>query len=97
VTNLIIRSLHDDSSTVFLNGVRIYNNNITQDPRGHASLATGLINHDGRQYLQGTYPNLNPNRLTVGRNRLAVVVHPNGNTEDTFGNHCAACLVTMGT
>jgi hypothetical protein len=72
--SLIVQSLHDDGSAVYLNGTLVATFNTTNElgvPFAYTDLADGAIGDDGTTYHASNIVN----SLVVGVNTLAVEVH----------------------
>gem|GEM_PF-378434 len=77
ITNLICRLKRDDGAVVWLNGQRLYMDNIAGDPVLYSTLATQAAPDDGANWNEVNIP---PTALVEGTNVLAVEMHQSSAT-----------------
>ena len=70
---VLLRVLRDDGAIAYLNGAEVYRDNMPPGPVNY--LTTALVALDPPQESTFYATNVNPNRLVVGTNLLAVEVH----------------------
>ena len=73
VSNVLLRVMRDDGAIAYLNGTEIFRNNMTNGPVNYLTRALTAVGGADESTFYPT--NVNPSRLLIGTNILAVELH----------------------